>query len=183
LWHVSSAASADRGTLVVLRGNSGSGKSTVARGLRDALRDKVIWIEQDYIRRIVVGETGGEPQPLTAVLIEAMASCALERGYVVVVDGILDAHRYGAMLGRLREACQGRVGYYYFSIPFDETVRRHATRQLADVVSAEEMRGWYRDNDVLGFVDEQVVHSNATVQQTVERLIQDCSLDLSRPEA
>jgi hypothetical protein len=57
-------------------------------------------------------------------------------------------------------------------------VRRHATRPLAEVVSADEMRGWYRRNDVLGFVDEQVVDTDATAQETVQRIIDDCSLDL-----
>lgn len=168
------------GTLVVLRGNSGSGKSTVAQGLRDAVSDNVVWIEQDYVRRIVLAEAGGEQQPLTAVMIEAMARCALGGGYVVVVEGILDAKRYGAMLQRLHETRPGRAGYYYFSIPFDETVRRHATRPLTDVVSAEEMRGWYRHNDALDFVDEQVVDSDATARATVQRITEDCSLDLPR---
>lgn len=165
------------GTLLVLRGNSGSGKSTVARGLRNASSDNVVWIEQDYVRRVVLAETGGEQQPLTAVMIEAMARCALDGGHVVVIDGILDAQRYSAMLQRLHEVHHGRAGYYYFSIPVEETVRRHATRPLAEVVSSDEMRGWYRDNDVLGFVDEQVVDAVATAQATVERIMKECSLD------
>lgn len=172
---MSGVARPNPGTLVVLRGNSGSGKSTVAQGLRDASSDTVVWIEQDYVRRTVLAETGGEQQPSTAVMIETMARCALDAGYLVVIDGILDAKRYGAMLQRLHETHPGRAAYYYFSIPFDETVRRHATRPLADVVSAEEMRGWYRHDDGLGFVDEQVVDTDATAQDTVERIIEDCS--------
>ncbi|MFF1875871.1 kinase, partial [Kitasatospora herbaricolor] len=35
--------------LIVLRGNSGSGKSTVARELRRMLGDGVALVEQDYL--------------------------------------------------------------------------------------------------------------------------------------
>jgi predicted kinase len=173
---VSSAASASRETLVVLRGNSGSGKSTVAQGLREACARKVVWIEQDYVRRIVLAEDGGEQQPLAAVMIETMARSALDVGHVVVVEGILDAERYGPMLQRLHDTYPGRTSYYYFSIPFEETLRRHATRPLADVVSAEAMRGWYRQLGVLGFVDENIVNEDATAQATVERIVGDCAL-------
>jgi predicted kinase len=173
---MSETTRAIQGTLVVLRGNSGSGKSTVARGLREACSRKVVWIEQDYVRRIVLAEAGGEEQPLAAVLIEAMARSALEAGHVVVVEGILDADRYGPMLERLQDSYPGRASYYYFSIPFDETLRRHATRPLADDVSAEEMRGWYRSNDLLGFVDEAFVDPDASAQATAARIIQDCFL-------
>ncbi len=90
-----------------------------------------------------------------------------------MIDGILDAQRYGAMFQRLHEMHHGRAGYYYFSIPIEETVRRHATRPLADVVSSEEMRGWYRHNDILGFADEQVVDAEATAQDTAERIMKE----------
>jgi predicted kinase len=42
--------------LLVLRGNSGSGKSTTAQTLRDRLGRGTAWIEQDQIRRILLWE-------------------------------------------------------------------------------------------------------------------------------
>ncbi|WP_139244161.1 AAA family ATPase [Arthrobacter alpinus] len=40
--------------LIVVRGNSGSGKSSVARALQQELSG--VWIEQDYFRRTVLGK-------------------------------------------------------------------------------------------------------------------------------
>jgi adenylylsulfate kinase-like enzyme len=42
--------------LIVLRGNSGSGKSTVARAVRERYGRGCALIEQDYLRRIVLRE-------------------------------------------------------------------------------------------------------------------------------
>jgi predicted kinase len=46
----------DQTRLVVLRGNSGAGKSTVAKALREAYGRGVAWVSQDLIRRIILRE-------------------------------------------------------------------------------------------------------------------------------
>lgn len=46
----------DRTRLIVLRGNSGSGKSTVATALREAYGHGVAWVSQDLIRRTILKE-------------------------------------------------------------------------------------------------------------------------------
>ncbi len=44
--------------LIVLRGNSGSGKSTVARAVRERYGRGCAPVEQDYLREIVLRELG-----------------------------------------------------------------------------------------------------------------------------
>ena len=46
--------------LIVLRGNSGSGKSTVARAVRERYGRGCALVEQDYLRRIVLRELDGD---------------------------------------------------------------------------------------------------------------------------
>ncbi len=43
-------------TLIVLRGNSGSGKPTIARALRDARGGGLAWVFQDLVRRTILQE-------------------------------------------------------------------------------------------------------------------------------
>lgn len=69
-------------------------------------------------------------------LIDQTTRHALDHGYDVALDGILDAGRYGAMLRRLTADHTGLTGHYYFDIPFAETVARHAARPLSVEVSA-----------------------------------------------
>jgi predicted ABC-type ATPase len=50
------AVGSDQTRLVVLRGNSGAGKSTVAGALREAYGQGVAWVSQDLIRRTILRE-------------------------------------------------------------------------------------------------------------------------------
>lgn len=99
--------------LVIIRGNSGSGKSTIARELRQRMVDrgiKTALVEQDYLRRIVLKERD-IPNGDNIPLIEQTVTFALERGYAVVLEGILYTPHYGAMLVRLLSRCERTFVY------------------------------------------------------------------------
>lgn len=169
-------AGSSLGTLVVLRGNSGSGKTTVARALRDVAVRPLAWIEQDYLRRTVLAELGDQPDPVTPGLIDVVVRHALDRGHDVVLEGILDSQRYGGMLRQFHREHPDNTAFFYFSVPFAETVRRHSTRPIAGEFGAAEMRSWYRQCDPLGFVDEYVVDAASSVEQTVGLIVGRTSL-------
>lgn len=157
--------------LVVLRGNSGSGKSTTARALRERLGRGTAWVEQDYLRRILLREHD-LPGGVNIGLIDTTVRYALDHGYDVVLDGILDAGRYGDMLRRLTSDHRGTTLHYYFDIPFAETVVRHGTRDLPGV-SADLMRGWYRERDLLPGIEQTVIGPDSALEETVRRILAD----------
>lgn len=152
--------------LIILRGNSGSGKSTTARALRDHLGPGVALVEQDHIRRVVLGEHGNGPA--NAGLIDVMVRYSLDAGYHVILEGIFGSERYGEMLIRLTDDHVGVTSHYYFDLSFAETVRRHATRPLATEVSAAEMREWYRPQDLLGLPGETVITADHQLDEVVK---------------
>lgn len=78
--------------LVVLRGNSASGKSSVAAGVRDRFGRGLALVEQDNLRRIVLRERD-RPRAANIGLIDMVARYALDAGYHVIVEGILYADR------------------------------------------------------------------------------------------
>ncbi|MFK4086535.1 kinase [Kribbella sp. NPDC020789] len=158
--------------LVVVRGNSGSGKSSTAQEIRRRLGYGVAWVEQDYLRRTLLREHDRAGQPNVG-LIELTVRYALDHGYHVVLEGILNNRTYGEMIRRLVVDHVGVTGAYYFRLPFEETIRRHSTRELAKVVTAEQMREWYRDLDLLGVPGEQVIGIDSTLDQTVDRILAD----------
>ncbi|MBE1490755.1 putative ATPase [Plantactinospora soyae] len=67
-------------TLVIIRGNSGSGKTTAAREARRLGRGAAL-VEQDYFRRTVLREhDSAHIQPVAPVFITATVRTALDPG-------------------------------------------------------------------------------------------------------
>ncbi|GAP45768.1 putative uncharacterized protein [Streptomyces azureus] len=161
--------------LVVLRGNSASGKSSVAAGLRETYGRGLALVAQDNLRRVVLREHD-VPGAANIGLIDTVARYALDAGFHVVVEGILYADRYGDMLGRLRADHRGATRHYYLDVPFDETLARHATKPIADEVNETQLRDWYRPLDLLPDGVETVIGADSTLSATIERLMHDTGL-------
>jgi predicted kinase len=142
--------------LVVLRGNSASGKSSVAEGIRERFGRGLALVGQDNLRRVVLRERD-RPGAANIGLIDLTARYALDAGYHVVVEGILYADRYGDMLARLRADHRGPTHAYYLHVPFEQTLDRHVCKPIADEVSEAQLRDWYRELDLLPGAVETVI--------------------------
>ncbi|MEU0156543.1 kinase [Micromonospora fulviviridis] len=151
--------------LVCIRGNSGSGKSSIARELRRRHGRGCALVEQDYLRRIVLRERD-KPGGVAPALTAQTARFALDHGYHVVLDGIMHTSRYRSMLTALRDAHRGRSLFCYLDVSLAETLRRHLTRPQAGQFTAEHMSGWYADH-VLGWPDELVLPEATTFEEAV----------------
>ena len=164
---------------MVLRGPSGAGKSTVARALRQRMGRGTALVEQDYLRRVLLWEKD-LPCAANIGLIDTVARHALDAGYDVVLEGILAAGHYAHMLTGLIADHAGASLCVYLDVPFDETVRRHATRPQATQFTAEQMAGWFDPDDRLRVEGEVVVGQGSSTDETVERLL--AALRRSGPE-
>ncbi|WP_017582344.1 AAA family ATPase [Nocardiopsis valliformis] len=125
--------------LIVIRGNSGSGKSTTAAALRTRYGRGIALVGQDNLRRHVLRErerTGGA----NIGLIDLTARYCLDQGYHVVVEGILHSARYTDMLTALTDDHRGISRHYYFDVSFEETLLRHATKPEMEGVHEEHLR-------------------------------------------
>ncbi|MGW5731517.1 MULTISPECIES: kinase [Streptomyces] len=161
--------------LIVVRGNSASGKSSVAAGVRERFGRGLAWVEQDHLRRIVLRERD-RPGAANIGLIDATARYALDAGYHVLVEGILYADHYGEMLSRLRADHRGPSHGYYLHVPFEQTLARHATKPIAHEVDERQLREWYRDLDLLPGGLETVVEAGSSLAETVDRVMRDTGL-------
>ena len=157
----------DSTRLIVVRGNSGSGKSTVAREVRMRFGRGCALVEQDHVRRILLREHESVREPITPELIGLNVRFALEHGYHVILEGILDRERYGDLIASLQREHDGETHLFYLDVAFSETLRRHATRPQAGDFTGEHMRAWYRPRDVLGLPGERIIPESSTQDETV----------------
>lgn len=153
--------------LLVLRGPSGSGKSSVARAVRVDWKKPAALIEQDYLRRILLKEKD-IPNGLNLKLIKINVLFALENSYDVIMEGIFDAGRYGAMFEEIISLHPENNFFFYFDIPLEETFRRHQSKPNKDEFGEQEMRRWYKEHDFLNCVKEILIPENYSFIQTVE---------------
>ena len=164
--------------LIVLRGNSASGKSSVAAGLRERFGRNLALVSQDNLRRVVLRERD-RPGAANIGLIDMTARYALSTGFHTVVEGILYADRYGAMLEALIRDHRGPTRCYYLDVPLRETFARHATkpREYLAQVTDEHLRDWYRERDLLPSGIETVIDAASSLDATVERIMFETGLD------
>ncbi|MFI1415658.1 kinase [Streptomyces sp. NPDC020707] len=150
--------------LVLVRGNSASGKSSVEAGLRERFGRGLPLVGQDNSRRIVLRERD-RPGAANIGLIDLTARYVLDAGHHVVVEGIL----YADMLAQLRTDHRGPTRGYYLDVPFAETLARHASKPIADDVNETQLRDWYRELDLLPGATETVIGADSTLHETVDR--------------
>jgi hypothetical protein len=162
--------------LIILRGNSASGKSSAAAEVRrrHGRRDLAV-VGQDNLRRDVLHERD-VPAGANIGLVDLVTRYALSHGFNVIVEGILRADHYAEMLMALIDDHQGRTCCYYFDVPFDESLRRHAGKPQASKYGAAEMKAWYRGLDLLPGGTEQVLPATMTQDEIVRRVMADSGL-------
>ena len=158
--------------LIILRGNSGSGKTTTAKAIQNYFpRGKVMLISQDEIRLGILNVKDRKENP-TADLIRLIAEFGYDKFDVVIVEGILGSHIYKEIFEHL---CRffDEVYTYYYDISFEETVARHGQREKAKEFGAERMKKWWLEKDVLNFSNETLITSEMTQEQVVQMIISD----------
>lgn len=162
--------------LIIIRGNSGSGKTTVARELRnrigDGLSDSTMLIQQDTLRRDMLRERDMLTKRSIIELTEILVEFGRKQGRTVILEGIFSAEKYGAMLGKIASTFD-EVYAYYFDIPFEETVARHASKPNAHEFGEKEMREWWKDKDYLRMPNEKILHQGMSVDDIVREIIND----------
>jgi len=116
--------------LIILRGPSASGKSTVAVKLRDSLENPVALLDFDIFRNTFLAKTG-DYYPLASKMLMQTAATALENGYDVIIDGFYRIDSYPDLLPELIHKHPHNNYMFYFDVSLETTLQRHAGREKA----------------------------------------------------
>ena len=157
--------------LIIIRGNSGSGKSTIAQRIREEWGNRgLALVGQDMLRREILKIGDDHPNPSIG-LIDLTARYALDLGYHVVVEGILGSGNHAAMLEHLVADHQGISTCFYLDIPFEETLRRHATKPVANEYGEESMRRWFKERDLIPNLNETSIPATSSLDDSVSLIL------------
>lgn len=161
--------------LIILRGNSGSGKTTIAKELQNSFqRGKAMVVSQDEIRLGILNTKDRKDNPAIE-LIRLIAEYGKNHCEYVIVEGILGNNKYRDMLIELMDSFDKNVYVYYFDLPFDETLVRHSKREKSKDFGPDRMKEWWLEKDYLSVPGERKLGENLTQKEVTEVILRDLS--------
>ena len=152
--------------LVVLRGNSGSGKTTTAIGLKKKYGSDVMLISLDYVKNDML--TVNADRFVLKELLFKLATFGKDNCKVVIIEGIFNSKKYLDLFDKLKNVFKDDVYAFYFDIPFEETLLRHENKLESNEFGEKEMRLWWNEKDFLSIIKEFVITKDLTLSETVQ---------------
>ena len=155
------------GKLIILRGNSGSGKTTTAKELQNRFGHNTMLISQDAVRREMLKIRDGE-NTLALPLMKELLRYGSEHSDVVILEGIMYSDWYKPLFELAVQLYGTEIYAYYFDLPFEETLKRHQTRAKCNGFGEEAMRRWWREKDFSDVLKEVRITSEKDMESVVE---------------
>ena len=158
--------------LIIIRGNSGSGKSSLSGRLQHELGRNTLVIPQDTVRREMLWARDGAGTAALP-LLRTLLRYGYEHSEVTILEGILYAEWYRPLFQDAVELFGETIFAYYYDLPFEETLRRHETKPNRFDFGEAAMRGWWREKDYIGFIPEKAIGKDVPLETAVERVLSD----------
>jgi adenylate kinase family enzyme len=152
--------------ITILRGNSGSGKTTISKILQRNFGHNTFLISQDMIRREILYVKDGLNTQNVALLINL-----IEYGYkhcdTIILEGILNSIWYKKLFDKIYNIFSN-VYAYYFDLPFEETLKRHKLKPNCKEFGEAEMQSWWNEKDFLGQIKEKTLTKDMSINQIID---------------
>ena len=154
--------------LVILRGNSGSGKTTVAKMLQEKFGPNTMLISHDMIRMQILQVWSAEGVRKSLPLMIALLRYGRRNSEITILEGILPYEDYKPLFEAALEEYGENIFSYYYDISFEETLRRHQTKPNRDEFGEADMRRWWREKDFLEVIPQTVLDEDVRLEEAVE---------------
>ena len=155
--------------LIILRGNSGSGKTTVSRELQGMFGRNTMLISQDVVRREILNVSDGI-DTLALPLLKELLKYGSEHSEIVILEGIMVANWYKTLFELANDLYGSDIFAYYFDIPFEETLARHQTRPKHNEFGEEAMRSWWVEKDYSDVLEEKTITEELSKEDIVKTI-------------
>ena len=158
--------------IIILRGNSGSGKTTIAKELQKKFGHGTMLISQDVVRREMI-YVKDRPDNKAVDLLSALIVFAKKNCDITILEGILSADIYWRLFHTIAEIYTNNIYAYYFDIPFEETIKRHSQKPNANDFGEPQMRGWWKEKDFLPNITEKTINEIMSKEDILDYIYND----------
>lgn len=159
--------------LILLRGNSGSGKTTVAKQLQEKFGSNTMLISHDMVRKQILHVWSREGVEKSQPLMIELLKYGKRNSEITIMEGILPSKDYAQLFDAAVDEYGNEIYSYYWDIPFEETVRRHSTKPNRNDFGEEDMRRWWKEKDYLEIIPQTMIDKDLSVEDAVELIYRD----------
>lgn len=161
--------------IIILRGNSGSGKSTIAKALQKRFGYGTMLISQDIIRREMLYVKDGVNTKAISLLMD-LINYGRSNCDIIILEGILNATWYKELFDLLHQEFEHRIYAYYFDLPFEETLIRHQQKSNCNDFGEAEMRDWWKEKDYIGIIKEKILTKDLSKDEIANMIYTDLTI-------
>lgn len=159
--------------LIILRGNSGSGKTTVAKMLQEKFGPNTMLISHDMVRMQILHVWGKEGIRKSLPLMTELLRYGRRNSEITILEGILPYKEYEPLFQAALEEYGENIFSYYYDLSFEETLRRHGTKPNRDEFGEADMRRWWKEKDFLEIIPQTVLKEEVSPEEAVELIYGD----------
>lgn len=153
--------------LIILRGNSGSGKTSVAQALQEKFGPNTMLLSHDMIRMDILHVWGTEGTIKSEPLMISLLKYGKANSEITIMEGILPAEAYHRLFETAVEEYGQNIFAYYYDLPFEETLIRHGTKTSRNNFGEADMKRWWREKDYLPMISEKILYKDLSFEDTV----------------
>ena len=161
--------------LIMIRGNSGSGKTSLSKELQRRFGRRALLISQDLVRRQMLNAKDGPDCPAIPLLLNLL-KYGHENNEITLLEGILYTGFYKPLFEEIAHLFGDNIFAYYYDIPFEETLKRHQTRSNKNDFGETEMRDWWVEKDYIGFIAEKPIYADESLDDVAEKITVEVNL-------
>ena len=161
--------------LIILRGNSGSGKTRAAKLLQEKFGSNTMRLSHDLVRIEILNVWGVEGLIKSEPLMINLLKYGKQNSEITIMEGILPADEFHNLFETAVEEYGQNIFAYYYDLPFEETLRRHNTKPNHNDFGEADMRRWWKEKDFLDFIPEKVLTKELSLEDAVELIYRDVS--------
>lgn len=156
--------------LIILRGNSGSGKTSVAKALQKKFGPNTMLLSHDMIRMDILHVWSTEGIIKSEPLMINLLKYGKENSEITILEGVLPADAYNRLFETAVEEYGKNIFAYYYDLPFEETMIRHSTKPNRNDFGESDMRRWWKEKDYLPMISEKILYKDLSFEDTVSMI-------------
>lgn len=156
--------------LIILRGNSGSGKTSVAKALQEKFGPNTMLLSLDMIRMEILHVRSTEGIIKSEQLMIHLLKYGKANSEITIMEGIFPANEYRRLFETAVEEYGQNIFAYYYDLPFEETMIRHSTKPNRNDFGEADMRRWWREKDFLPMISEKILHKKLSFEDVVSMI-------------